>query len=700
MKMNNIVGGKYELEIFSDGTKAYVKGGKFGEMLLTETPLFCAALRNTVTGESVEISSASEYGEVAIKEYGAKREFCFRDPPGVPGLTISVYCHPDENGVSWETEVGNASGAWSVMKISYPLPAVTAPAYALFLPYGCGKVVENAEKATFVESHNYLGLQFTMSYFAAYGRKGGIYYAVEDELAATKDIKVECAGGKTSVSVGFFGINAGEPANSFKLFGRARWRYFDGDWYDATKLYADFIVKKAKWLPSIGENGREDTPEKFKDVAYWVCDYIPNDEHQRDNKPMHLSAGSDICEPDYWYKAVIKLQEELNVPVAYHVYNWHSNPFNIEYPHYLPAKKGFKEGLAELKKRPIYVLPYINAVSWEMNDTEGGHEVNFDNTGKYCAVTDPDGKITPVRYPQTTERGKPSDLAPMCPACSKWHDIIGDVVGTIESGYGADGVYFDETAAHPPKPCFNRSHPHLPGGGNYWVEGSNRMMTKIRSKKPKDGFYFTEGNGEAYMKSFDGFLTWVWVHNGEVPAFPAIYAGYVEMIGRVLIGKKKDDTDFFKYSLSKSFLYGQQLGWAKADVIYDPYRMEYLKKIVALRYKYNRFFHRASMLRPPVIKSDIEPITTSPAIWHREDIVMEQMLCGAWKERKGGRTAIFVFNNSDKQGRYEMTFRFDEYGIAKEDLPGKGRSVTGGVCKVTGELPPLSYTVYEFTAKE
>lgn len=697
--MKNVVGKKFNLEIFSDGTKAFIKGGNFGEITLTKTPLFSATLYNTATGESVEISSESDFKEVKVNG-GDNPDFIFRDPAGVSGLTIAVYCRPDDSGVSWETEVKNNSDIWSVMKISYPFPIVSAPTYDLFLPYGCGKVVEHAERATMTESHNYLSLQFTMCYFAAYGDKNGIYLAVEDKNAATKDMKVACADGKTSLIVGFYGIDAGAPANSFKLSGRARWRYFDGDWYDAAMIYADFVRKKAKWLPAIGENGREDTPEKFKGVAYWVCDYIPNDEYQRDNKPMHLSAGSDIYEPDYWYKAVIKLQEELNVPIAYHVYNWHSNPFNIEYPHYLPAKKGFAEGLKELKKKQIYVLPYINAVSWEMNDAEGGHEINFDNTGRSCAVTEIDGTIPAVRYPQTTKSGKPSDLAPMCPSCSKWYDIIGEVAEKIEREYDVDGVYFDETAAHAPRPCYARSHAHLPGGGTFWVDGANEMMREIRKNKPKDHFYFTEGNGEAYMKSFDGFLTWVWVHNGEVPAFPAIYAGYIEMIGRVLIGKKKDDTDFFKFSLAKSFLYGQQLGWAKADVIYDPYRMAYLKKIVALRQAYNKFFHRAKMLRPPVIKCDKAPIITSPAIWHREDIVMEQVLGGAWKERQGDKVVIFVFNNSDKPSKLEMTFRHDEYGVAEDDLIKCGFSIQGEECKATSELEPLSYKVYELKAKE
>ena len=98
------------------------------------------------------------------------------------------------------------------------------------------------------------------------------------------------------------------------------------------------------------------------------------------------------------------------------------------------------------------------------------------------------------------------------------------------------------------------------------------MMDKIRMHKPADSFYFSECNAEPYLKSFDGFLTWMWVRDGEVPAFSAIYAGYTQMLGRCTIGRKKEDFDFFKYCTAKSLLYGQQLGWCKADVLFDTDR--------------------------------------------------------------------------------------------------------------------------------
>ena len=88
------------------------------------------------------------------------------------------------------------------------------------------------------------------------------------------------------------------------------------------------------------------------------------------------------------------------MPIAYHVYNWHHIPFNVEYPHFLPAKPEFTENIKKLKDGGIYVMPYINAVSWDTEDIEGGHEINFKNCGKTAVfvVTRPFPKL-PQRLP-------------------------------------------------------------------------------------------------------------------------------------------------------------------------------------------------------------------------------------------------------------------------------------------------------------
>ena len=125
--------------------------------------------------------------------------------------------------------------------------------------------------------------------------------------------------------------------------------------------------------------------------------------------------------------------------------------------------------------------------------------------------------------------------------------------------------------------------------------------------------------------------------------------------------------------------------------------MKFLKKIVSLRYEHNSFFHSSYLLRPPVLKSNLSPIITTPAIWYNEDVVMEQVLCGSWKQRDTNRILVFVFNTADSCCEYNLTIPYREYGILEENLPDNEEyELNGDKLEMSGILSPLSYKIYEF----
>ena len=186
------------------------------------------------------------------------------------------------------------------------------------------------------------------------------------------------------------------------------------------------------------------------------------------------------------------------------------------------------------------------------------------------------------------------------------------------------------------------------------------MMEKINARKPDDKFYFTESNAEAYVKSFDGFLTWVWTMGDDVPAFPAIYAGYVQMIGRYTDGAKRDDDDYFRYHLAQALVFGQQLGWLNAHVVYNEERMKFLEKVVHTRYRYTDIFNKGSLLRPPHIQSNIPPITSS-------GITMRQVVGGVWQMDDRSKTVLLVVNVSKETADAEIRLFPSEYGVSCPD---------------------------------
>ena len=432
----------------------------------------------------------------------------------------------------------------------------------VFVPQQSGRVFNDFAKETINKSYDYPAHGAAiMQYFAFYNNGGGVYMGIHDPRASIKCFKMNVEKGNIELIPQFMAIGASLKNNSFKLGGTARWEFIQKDWYDATEIYAEFVHKNAKWIPQKGDNGRVDTPDRFKDVPLWIMDYIPNSEKQLEARPMTLGTVSAMYGKDYWFDAPVELKKKLGVPIAYHVYNWHDIPFNINYPHFTPARDEFKRGLKHLKDADIYVLPYINAVSWETKDADENFEINFDNIGIKGASIEPTGEYSVYEYPQVKASGEKTLLAPICPGFTKWHDIIGGVAKEMEETLDIDGIYFDEVSAHYAHPCRSTEHGHLPGGGSHWSDNYNIMMSKIRKNKPNDNYYFSESNCEGFMTGFDGMLTWLWQAGDLVPAFPRIYSGYVQMIGRFTDGLNRENDDFFRFHIAQELIFGQQLGW-------------------------------------------------------------------------------------------------------------------------------------------
>ncbi len=699
METITLRGTDYEVLFRNDFHALTVKGGHFLDMFVQEGPLFSMRLKHIKTGEEQWVSSASHWSRVHTAMTAKNARFCFVEPCGLEGIEVNWQAERHENGLNWTGGVQNENGDWSVMELSYPVLTLAAEPFDLFVPRTSGIVIENAGK----KGYSYRGKQgLSMQFFAAYKKDGGVYFAIHDPAPALKQYDIVAKDGNVSFSISYVGENGGLPHNSFLTAGACRWQTLHGDWYDASQIYAAFVRSEAEWLPHIDGTGRPDTAQKWKEIPFWVCDYIPNSERQRDNRPMSLAAGSDRHAPEYWYEAVIALQQELGVPIGYHVYNWHEIPFNVEYPHFLPAKSAFVEGMKKIRENgKISVVPYINSLSWETRDNaDTPFETTFENTGRKGAVKLESGELKEVAYPQRHNDGKNVMLAYMCPSDSVWQKMMCSLVREIERDLDVDGIYFDQISATHGAPCYDTTHAHTPGGGRYWCDGYRRMIHKILKDKPQDAFYFSEDNAEEYMNLFDGFLTWRWLMNEEVPAFPAVYGGYILTLGRSTMGIKKEDKDFFKYSLAKSFLYGQQLGWCKADVLYDGERLPFLKTLVRERYRFSALFASGEMLRPPQVICSLPEKTTSPALSYKTEVVMEQVCAGAFRNRTNGETVLFVINVAKEESQYTLSFSNEEYGIAPSDLYAHGFSLDeAGRATLCSAIAPESIVSMEFPAK-
>jgi hypothetical protein len=316
----------------------------------------------------------------------------------------------------------------------------------------------------------------------------------------------------------------------------------------------------------------------------------------------------------------------------------------------------------------IYIAPYINSSSWESRDNAPSPAESFAVSGIRAAAKDKDGKLYTKPYPQIKPDGEKTLLVSTCPATPVWQRMISRLSKRIEDELSVDGVYYDETSAMPAYPCTDPTHSHAPGNSGAWIEAIRHRMWRIRGEKDFSKFSFSECNAEPYMNAFDGYLTWHWGENGEVPAFAVIYSKYITMIGRVINGWRKSDTVYVRYTFAKSFVQGQQLGWCNYDVQDNAEIFPFLYKLAHLRYELKGLFVTGALLRPPLVETALAPHTSTPHMWGGDDLVVDTVLAGGWRA-SDGKTHLFVFNIRDEAGEATVSLRASEYGITGENIP-------------------------------
>ena len=657
---------RFSLEFEKSAHGAQIADGHFGRIAVGKAPLFTLTLREISEKRDFSITSEDGWGEVTVRERGGQVRFFFRSHESGADLAVTVNVNPSERGVSFETDISNMDARYSVMEASYPIPTVENDIFDLFVTSGPGRVIEDFRHKELKLDWMYPSSRYCMQYMAVFAEGDALYLGHHDREARTKYYTVQAKDKEIKLGVSYPAEGMGLPANSFSLRGGAVWEYIKGDWYDCALRYGEF-VKTADWLPVLGEYGRPDTPDYFKEIPFWIMDFMPNIPEQGDNMPETLRYRNNT-DKDAWWREAIRLKEALDLPVGYHIYNWHKNAFNIDYPHFLPAKDDFKDGVRRVQEAGIYIAPYINASSWESRDNAPTPEESFAVSGIHEAAKDKDGNLYIEVYPQIKPDGQKTNLIGVCPSSPIWQRMISQLSEKIEDELLVDGIYYDQTAAMGARPCADPTHSHAPGNSGAWVECTRSFFRRIRAEKDENKFSFTECNAEPYMNIFDGYLTWHWGENGEVPAFAVIYSKYITMLGRVVNGWRKKDSVYTRYTFAKSFLCGQQLGWINHDVQDNKEVFPYLYKLAHLRYEQKALFVTGTLLRPPLVESDLASHTSTPHMWGGEDLVIPTVLAGGWRAADN-KTHLFVFNIADQSGSLTVTLRASEYGIKGDVIP-------------------------------
>lgn len=622
-------------------------------------PLFTITLRHVPGKREMQLTAESGWKQVEMKGTGNGVALHWRRPKEPSLASIEVILHATvietASAFHWSLDIGHLPPDWSLLRVSFPQIAIAdlGENAEVFFPRGPGEVQRNLWKRAFTFRSLYPNGWCTMQFLAAYDGTGnvrrgtGIYVDVHDPYGSAKEIVVKSEPDAKRVIFAFEypAPNMGVGSNRFQQAGKVVWQILRGDWFDAATIYRNWVRKEAKWFPKLGKDGRTDTPQWMKELCVWA-----------------LGGGA----PKDCVPIVKEFAEFMGVPAGFHWYNWHQIPFDNDYPHYFPTKEGFAEGVRELQQAGVFVMPYINGRLWDTRD-KGMGDWQFSKVALPAATKREDGTPYTESYGSKEADGSDVKLAPMCPKTKLWQSKVREIVLRLFNEFGVKAVYIDQVAAASPALCFDKTHGHPLGGGSWWNEGYWEMLEAIRRVMPKDRMLTTECNAEPFVRWFDGYLTWHWQHDGQVPAFPAVYGGAIQMFGRAYRGGATKDLAL-RMKAGQQLVFGEQIGWIDPNIVREKENAEFLRQIVKLRWHLRRYFYEGEMARPPKLIGNI-PKVRADWQWAGEWWVeTDAVLTGAWKLPQESKLVLLFVNVGDQP--ITATFVFDgrSYGLKGKKL--------------------------------
>ena len=617
-------------------------------------PLFELKLREVGSGRRATLAADAGWTDCTVAGPDAWGRFHLRwrapADEWLGGLSVELIASPDaETGsVRWQLAVENASERWSLMRAVFPQVALRqwSDKARLLFPRGPGEEFTGPWSKDVRYTGTYPNGWTAMQMLAAYDGEGktGLYVGMHDPHGGTKDIRVETrVADRTAVLAFDHPVpDMSRPGNSFHVEGHAHWQRLPGDWFDAAMIYRDWVTRHARWYPkTLGIEGRKDTPTWMRRLPAWA-----------------LGGGRPAdCEDK-----VRQFAGYLGTPIGMHWYNWHQIPFDNDYPHYFPAKDGFSESVARLRTSGVFVMPYINGRLWDTRD-RGMDDFEFTRRALASATKNEKGEPHTETYGATESDGSKVRLAVMCPTTPLWRETMRTTVDRLTCECGVAGVYIDQIAAAGPKLCFDASHGHPLGGGHWWNEGYWTLLRAVGADLPEDRMLTSECNAEPFMHLLDGYLTWHWQHDDQVPVFPAVYGGAIAMFGRAYRGGETKDLAL-RMKAGQQLCFGEQIGWIGPGVVDEKENAAFLRQTVRLRSRLGPFFYAGRMARPP---RPSRPVPTVRADWQWAGIwpvENDALLTAAWQLPHENRLAVIAINTSGAPIESELEFDEAKYGFS------------------------------------
>ena len=645
--------------------------------LTQQRPLFTLTARALNSDDMITVSSDEGFKNCLVETVGSDTVIVLSGNKNLSGVTVVLCAHAFGNRIEWTTNLISENNDYALYSCDYPKVSFDAKKDFWFLsPTGPGELWNGAQDCKSCQNYPSYGASMQFMAFWSKTHRRGIYYGLHDASPAYKQIFFEKKKGEKVFT--FNGImplvDINSPCNSQTLYGKCVWEIFDGDWYDASLLYREFFEKNALWKPETDENGRKDTPDWMKKNTHWWLVRVGDDEKYVDE--------------------VLEADKDLGMTSAIHLYDWHQNPFDNDYPHYFPVRDTFTSGLKRMQASGMKVMPYINGRLWDTRD-KGIEDFEFTSKALPNCTKKRNGEPIAESYSSKESDGSSVRLAVMCPSTACWQEKMVEIVGRLLNEVGVDAVYMDQIAAAQPQLCEDPTHSHRAGGGSWWIESYNNLLDHVNRVCPENCCITTECTADPFMKHLQGYLTWLWVHNRQVPAFVVIYSGYVTMFGRNFRYMPEDDDEGQRIMAAQSLTFGDQMGWNTPEFYFQMKNKEFYKKCVHVRDELGSYMYDGRLLRSPEFTDDVPMLRTTRS---REayDGLLEHSgtFCEHW-ERKDGEKLLILVNAQDVSAEMTFTAHLDDGKYKLQGDVASTLTIENGNGKV--KLPPLSvaYCLYK-----
>lgn len=191
-----------------------------------------------------------------------------------------------------------------------------------------------------------------------------------------------------------------------------------------------------------------------------------------------------------------------------------------DYPEYFPEKPGVKEAAAEFLNMGAWPMVYINGHLWD-SDTPSYAE----RGGEKAACKKWDGSLYFEHW------SKQNHSLPD-PSHALRHEVMMELAEKIFGDLGMKGLYLDQIGAVPAYLDFDPEHAHPKGGGSWWVEGYDKLLTSLQRRIAEidpDNILTTEDNAEPYIRGLDGMLMCNNAPPDGLPMYAVVYNDYMAL---------------------------------------------------------------------------------------------------------------------------------------------------------------------------